>query len=145
MPSTWIHVFSLCLSLLLQNSTLTIEEFHSKLQEATNFPLRPFVIPFLKVDIQIQLQQTGCLPVRLISQIWKAFSQPRSRCAYLCTWYSSSFYSFFLTLIFFTSNSNLLITCLCLNNNNIFSFFHLVVFITKCVFFYPPILHESLE
>nr|KAF6405625.1 RUNX1 partner transcriptional co-repressor 1 [Rousettus aegyptiacus] len=33
----------------LVNSTLTIEEFHSKLQEATNFPLRPFVIPFLKV------------------------------------------------------------------------------------------------
>lgn len=32
-----------------QNSTLTIEEFHAKLQEATNFPLRPFVIPFLKV------------------------------------------------------------------------------------------------
>src|SRR4029434_6723076 len=34
-----------------QNSTLTIEEFHSKLQEATNFPLRPFVIPFLKVSV----------------------------------------------------------------------------------------------
>ncbi|NWX41885.1 MTG16 protein, partial [Steatornis caripensis] len=33
----------------LVNSTLTIEEFHAKLQEATNFPLRPFVIPFLKV------------------------------------------------------------------------------------------------
>lgn len=33
-----------------QNSTLTIEEFHAKLQEATNFPLRPFVIPFLKVS-----------------------------------------------------------------------------------------------
>lgn len=32
-----------------QNSTVTIEEFHCKLQEATNFPLRPFVIPFLKV------------------------------------------------------------------------------------------------
>ncbi|KAG8508162.1 Protein CBFA2T3 [Galemys pyrenaicus] len=32
-----------------QNATLTIEEFHSKLQEATNFPLRPFVIPFLKM------------------------------------------------------------------------------------------------
>lgn len=28
---------------------MTIEEFHCKLQEATNFPLRPFVIPFLKV------------------------------------------------------------------------------------------------
>lgn len=35
---------------LLQNSSLTIEEFHSRLQEATNFPLRPFVIPFLKVS-----------------------------------------------------------------------------------------------
>ncbi|XP_051791463.1 protein CBFA2T1 isoform X4 [Erpetoichthys calabaricus] len=34
----------------LVNSTLTIEEFHSKLQEATNFPLRPFVIPFLKLS-----------------------------------------------------------------------------------------------
>lgn len=28
---------------------MSIEEFHAKLQEATNFPLRPFVIPFLKV------------------------------------------------------------------------------------------------
>ncbi|XP_047385112.1 protein CBFA2T3 isoform X2 [Sciurus carolinensis] len=35
----------------LVNSTLTIEEFHSKLQEATNFPLRPFVIPFLKREL----------------------------------------------------------------------------------------------
>jgi len=36
---------------LFQNSHLSIEEFHSKLQEATNFPLRPFVIPFLKVGL----------------------------------------------------------------------------------------------
>lgn len=43
----------------LQNSTLTIEEFHSKLQEATNFPLRPFVIPFLKVNKDSTLQATG--------------------------------------------------------------------------------------
>ena len=34
---------------IFQNSHLSIEEFHAKLQEATNFPLRPFVIPFLKV------------------------------------------------------------------------------------------------
>lgn len=34
-----------------QNSTVTIEEFHTRLQEATNFPLRPFVIPFLKVNM----------------------------------------------------------------------------------------------
>ena len=38
-----------------QNSTVTIEEFHCKLQEATNFPLRPFVIPFLKVIVTREL------------------------------------------------------------------------------------------
>ncbi|KAJ8354361.1 hypothetical protein SKAU_G00219280 [Synaphobranchus kaupii] len=37
----------------LVNSALTIEEFHSKLQEATNFPLRPFVIPFLKANLPL--------------------------------------------------------------------------------------------
>nr|XP_010966477.2 protein CBFA2T3 [Camelus bactrianus] len=36
-----------------QNSTLTIEEFHAQLQEATNFPLRPFVIPFLKANLPL--------------------------------------------------------------------------------------------
>lgn len=41
-----------------QNSHLSIEEFHSKLQEATNFPLRPFVIPFLKVNMSILPFQT---------------------------------------------------------------------------------------
>ncbi|XP_012667483.1 protein CBFA2T3 isoform X1 [Otolemur garnettii] len=37
----------------LVNSTLTIEEFHCKLQEATNFPLRPFVVPFLKANLPL--------------------------------------------------------------------------------------------
>ncbi|XP_075432932.1 protein CBFA2T3 isoform X3 [Ascaphus truei] len=37
----------------LVNSTLTIEEFHAKLQEATNFPLRPFVTPFLKANLPL--------------------------------------------------------------------------------------------
>ncbi|KAJ8290728.1 hypothetical protein GJAV_G00016780 [Gymnothorax javanicus] len=37
----------------LVNSSLTVEEFHSKLQEATNFPLRPFVIPFLKANLPL--------------------------------------------------------------------------------------------
>ena len=45
--------------LSLQNSTLTIEEFHAKLQEATNFPLRPFVIPFLKVGVPARALR-GC-------------------------------------------------------------------------------------
>ncbi|XP_078607485.1 protein CBFA2T1-like isoform X34 [Branchiostoma floridae x Branchiostoma japonicum] len=37
----------------LVNSQLSIEEFHQKLQEATNFPLRPFVIPFLKANLPL--------------------------------------------------------------------------------------------
>nr|XP_042132476.1 protein CBFA2T2 isoform X4 [Peromyscus maniculatus bairdii] len=41
------------LVLALVNSTVTIEEFHCKLQEATNFPLRPFVIPFLKANLPL--------------------------------------------------------------------------------------------
>nr|XP_014347424.1 PREDICTED: protein CBFA2T2 [Latimeria chalumnae] len=41
------------LVLALVKSLVTIEEFHSKLQEATNFPLRPFVIPFLKANLPL--------------------------------------------------------------------------------------------
>ncbi|XP_022801640.1 protein CBFA2T3-like isoform X2 [Stylophora pistillata] len=37
----------------LVNSTISIEEFHAQLQEATNFPLRPFVIPFLKANLPL--------------------------------------------------------------------------------------------
>lgn len=45
---------------------MTIEEFHCKLQEATNFPLRPFVIPFLKVTGSCWGVLTLlCLPVPL--------------------------------------------------------------------------------
>lgn len=36
-----------------KNSAVSIEEFHSKLQELTNFPLRPFVIPFLKSNLPL--------------------------------------------------------------------------------------------
>uniref|UniRef100_A0A8C5I403 Protein CBFA2T2-like n=1 Tax=Gouania willdenowi TaxID=441366 RepID=A0A8C5I403_GOUWI len=43
------------LVLALVNSTVTIEEFHSRLHEATNFPLRPFVIPFLKVNVLLDI------------------------------------------------------------------------------------------
>lgn len=42
---------------------MTIEEFHCKLQEATNFPLRPFVIPFLKVTGSWWGLLTLCVPV----------------------------------------------------------------------------------
>ena len=36
-----------------QNSAISIEDFHSKLQETTSFPLRPFVIPFLKANLPL--------------------------------------------------------------------------------------------
>lgn len=52
----------------LQNSTLTIEEFHSKLQEATNFPLRPFVIPFLKVNKGSTHQATGMVYAKALGR-----------------------------------------------------------------------------
>lgn len=41
------------LILSLVNGTLAIDEFHMKLQETTNFPLRPFVIPFLKANLPL--------------------------------------------------------------------------------------------
>uniref|UniRef100_A0A2K6TNF6 CBFA2/RUNX1 partner transcriptional co-repressor 3 n=1 Tax=Saimiri boliviensis boliviensis TaxID=39432 RepID=A0A2K6TNF6_SAIBB len=50
-PEIGERVSTLVLGLV--NSTLTIEEFHCKLQEATNFPLRPFVIPFLKARLPL--------------------------------------------------------------------------------------------
>ncbi|KAF0884738.1 MTG16 protein, partial [Crocuta crocuta] len=50
-PEIGARVRTLVLGLV--NSTLTIEDFHSKLQEATNFPLRPFVIPFLKANLPV--------------------------------------------------------------------------------------------
>ncbi|XP_067854328.1 protein CBFA2T1 isoform X9 [Heptranchias perlo] len=50
-PEIGERVRSLVLGLV--NSTRTIEEFHTKLQEATNFPLRPFVIPFLKANLPL--------------------------------------------------------------------------------------------
>jgi len=36
-----------------QNNTVSIEEFHDQLHKTTNFPLRPFVVPFLKVIVLI--------------------------------------------------------------------------------------------
>jgi len=32
----------------LQSNLICVEEFHHNIQEMTNFPLRPFVLPFLR-------------------------------------------------------------------------------------------------
>ncbi|NXO79980.1 MTG16 protein, partial [Sitta europaea] len=52
----------------LVNSTLTIEEFHAKLQEATNFPLRPFVIPFLKRELLHCARMAKQTPAQYLAQ-----------------------------------------------------------------------------
>ncbi|XP_065676142.1 protein CBFA2T3 isoform X2 [Hydra vulgaris] len=41
----------------LINNGVTVEEFHQQLQDATNFPLRPFVIPFLKENLPLLQQE----------------------------------------------------------------------------------------
>jgi len=41
----------------LVNNTMSVEEFHQSLQDATNFPLRPFVIPFLKANLPLLQQE----------------------------------------------------------------------------------------
>ncbi|XP_040572568.1 protein CBFA2T1 [Lepeophtheirus salmonis] len=47
-------------------STISINEFHQVLQEVTNFPLRPFVLPFLKSNMP--------LLIRDVSRIWASFT-----------------------------------------------------------------------
>lgn len=54
---------------------MTAEEFHSALQEATNFPLRAFVLPYLKHTLP-SLQ-------RDLSNAARASNQVKSICAFI--------------------------------------------------------------
>ncbi|XP_030765073.1 protein CBFA2T3 [Sitophilus oryzae] len=49
------------LVLNLVSSNLTIEEFHHSLQDVTNFPLRPFVLPFLKAHMPMLQRELHAL------------------------------------------------------------------------------------
>ncbi|KAK6643963.1 hypothetical protein RUM43_000228 [Polyplax serrata] len=49
------------------NGNMTIEEFHTSLQEATNFPLRPFVLPFLRTHLPL-LQKELSFQARIAKQ-----------------------------------------------------------------------------
>lgn len=42
-----------CTFSYLQSSNLSVEEFHHSLQDVTNFPLRPFVLPFLRAHLPL--------------------------------------------------------------------------------------------
>ena len=48
---------------LLQAGTISVSDFHQVLQEVTNFPLRPFVLPFLKANIPLLSRDVGNLSV----------------------------------------------------------------------------------
>ncbi|XP_035218818.1 protein CBFA2T1-like isoform X2 [Stegodyphus dumicola] len=50
-PETGERMHGLILGLV--SSTLPIEEFHQKVQDLTNYPLRPFVVPFLKSNLPL--------------------------------------------------------------------------------------------
>lgn len=46
---------------MFQSSNLSIEEFHQSLQEVTNFPLRPFVLPFLRTHLPLLQREVNTL------------------------------------------------------------------------------------
>jgi len=54
-PEIGERVRSLIVNLV--NNVITVEDFHQQLQDATNFPLRPFVIPFLKTNLPLLQQE----------------------------------------------------------------------------------------
>ncbi|XP_054290290.1 protein CBFA2T1-like [Macrosteles quadrilineatus] len=56
-PDTGERVKSLVLNLV--GAGLTVEEFHHSLQDVTNFPLRPFVLPFLRAYLPALQRELG--------------------------------------------------------------------------------------
>lgn len=99
MPSTWIHVFSLCLS-------LSPPEFHTNHRRISLQAPRSHQLPSATFChtlsegryLNMQLLQKACLLV-WSDQIWKTLSKPRPRCAYLWSWYFSLFlYGLFASL-----------------------------------------------
>lgn len=59
------------MSLFLQNNLICVEEFHHNIQEMTNFPLRPFVLPFLRTHLP-SLQRDLVLMARNNKQVGNA-------------------------------------------------------------------------
>ncbi|XP_068082954.1 protein CBFA2T1 [Anabrus simplex] len=51
----------------LVSNSITIEEFHHSLQDVTNFPLRPFVVPFLRAHLPLLQRELNSL-ARLAKQ-----------------------------------------------------------------------------
>ena len=66
---------------LMQAGTISVGDFHHVLQEVTNFPLRPFVLPFLKANIPLLARDVAALALR--SPIPSAASGCQSPLEYL--------------------------------------------------------------
>lgn len=56
--------------LYFQNNMISVEEFHHNIQEMTNFPLRPFVLPFLRSHLSL-LQRDLLVMARNNKQVIK--------------------------------------------------------------------------
>ena len=57
-------MLSNCRCILVQAGTISVGDFHHVLQEVTNFPLRPFVLPFLKANIPLLARDVAALALR---------------------------------------------------------------------------------
>lgn len=66
------RVLNMVLS-VLQSNSITIEEFHHSLQDVTNFPLRPFVVPFLRAHLPLLQRELNNL-ARLAKQVSTALA-----------------------------------------------------------------------
>lgn len=92
MPSTWIHVFLLCLSL-----SLSAPEFHANHRRISLQAPRSHQLP--SATFCHTLSEGRCLKtlfflkifLDLIKRTWKIFRQPRSRCVHSCLWFFAFF------------------------------------------------------
>ena len=64
LPSLTIFLFDRPPPSLPQAGTISVGDFHHVLQEVTNFPLRPFVLPFLKANIPLLARDVAALALR---------------------------------------------------------------------------------
>ena len=62
---TYLHIRLKANDLLLifssKAGTVSVNDFHQVLQDVTNFPLRPFVLPFLKANIPLLSREITAL------------------------------------------------------------------------------------
>ena len=72
---SWIQFRCECRGFRFQANGLTVEEFQHSLQEVTNFPLRSFVLPFLRDQLPALQRQLHSL-AKAAGEVSRAFPPP---------------------------------------------------------------------